>query len=796
MSRDEQIRLAGLDLLEQQIAVLNAELIVVRCSSAWHAYAQSHAPEDPNWKVGGRFLEAFSSNLYTPAARSSIAAALRAALAGTGAAQSASYSCGDAAAPSWYCLSFRKYMVEQQCFVLVAFEDITVTRRREAERKRGLAETKLQAVVAEHTDRGIIILDPKAIVEWVNPGFTQLHGYSPSEVIGKNLSLLCGLGSDSPARKLMERRMRAGVGVDVEALLQPKVGKPLWIRTEIRPVRSAAGFLEHFVAIEIDITESKLAAERLARERELLNTIVNGVPHLIVWMDRELVLRGCNQQYAIVAGLDSPAEIVGRTVAQLPLIAKHADRYNRIDRHIIETGTPALRLRETQRLANGEERVVMMNRMPLRLRNHSVGGVLAISEDITEDERAAQKMREDEERWMLALEVNDVAVWDFDVIANTVVGSARWTELLVQQGNWRPESVPLPAALIHADDLPHFKADWDALLLGTLPALESGIRLRIGDSYRHMRLRGRVVRRDRSAQALRVVGTMVDIHEATLKQMQTATASKLESIGQLAAGIAHEINTPTQYVGDNVRFLGDAFAGVQTCIDDLTALMEQCGDSIPSIDVSAYLSRADIPHLREEIPKAITQSLDGIQRIARIVGAMKEFSHPGQDRTPTDLNHAIANTIMVTTNEWKYVATIDTDLDATLPPVPVIPGEFNQVILNIIVNAAQAIGEARAAARAGKGTIRVVTRHSAQWAEVRITDDGCGMPPHVQRRIFDPFFTTKPVGKGTGQGLSIAHNVIVTKHRGSISVSSEPGRGTTFTIRVPLRAEESGQNAA
>jgi signal transduction histidine kinase len=178
-------------------------------------------------------------------------------------------------------------------------------------------------------------------------------------------------------------------------------------------------------------------------------------------------------------------------------------------------------------------------------------------------------------------------------------------------------------------------------------------------------------------------------------------------------GIAHEINTPTQYVGDNVRFLGDAFEGVLQCIDKVTALIAQYPESVPSASLREQVRSSDMPYLREEIPKAIGQSLEGIQRIAKIVGAMKEFSHPGQDRTPTDINHAIANTITVATNEWKYVATVEVDLDSSLPMVPVVPGEFNQVILNIIVNAAHAIADTRASDATRMGTISVATRRLA-----------------------------------------------------------------------------------
>lgn len=304
-----------------------------------------------------------------------------------------------------------------------------------------------------------------------------------------------------------------------------------------------------------------------------------------------------------------------------------------------------------------------------------------------------------------------------------------------------------------------------------------------------------MVKHDSAGLALRVVGTLVDIHDAMLRQAQAANATKLESIGQLAAGIAHEINTPIQYIGDNVRFLGDAFTGVHKAIDALNALMIGHGDAVP-VEIRSILACMDISYLRAEIPKAIGDSLEGIQRVAKIVGAMKEFSHPGQDRTPTDINHAIANTITVATNEWKYVARVATDLDSTLPPVPVIPGEFNQVILNLVVNAAHAIAETRGADETLKGTIHIVTRQVGDWAEICVGDDGCGMSAQVQQKIFDPFFTTKPVGRGTGQGLSIAHNVIVQKHNGTISVTSEQGRGTTFTIRIPLSIVDCSENAA
>ena len=255
-------------------------------------------------------------------------------------------------------------------------------------------------------------------------------------------------------------------------------------------------------------------------------------------------------------------------------------------------------------------------------------------------------------------------------------------------------------------------------------------------------------------------------------------AQKLEAIGQLAAGIAHEINTPTQYVGDNLRFLKESFGELDSLLGQLVEL--------GGPKARSALSEADFDYLKEEIPRALNQSLEGVDRVAKIVRAMKEFSHPAREKTATDLNRAIQSTITVASNEWKYVADIEMDLDANLPSVHCSPAEFNQVVLNMVVNAAHAISDVVGDGGKGKGKISVKTRPEGDWAIVEISDTGSGMPAHVQQRIFEPFFTTKEVGKGTGQGLAIAHNVIVDKHGGTIKVASAPGKGTTFTIRLPI----------
>ena len=286
-------------------------------------------------------------------------------------------------------------------------------------------------------------------------------------------------------------------------------------------------------------------------------------------------------------------------------------------------------------------------------------------------------------------------------------------------------------------------------------------------------------------------------------EIQLRQAQKLESIGQLAAGIAHEINTPTQYIGDNTRFVQDAFGDLNPLLSQFARLLEavKAGAVPPALvaEVEAAAAAADVDYLSAEIPKAIQQTLDGNERVAKIVRAMKEFSHPGtEDKTPIDLNHAIESTLTVARNEWKYVAEVVTEFDAELPAVPCLPGEFNQVILNLIVNAAHAIADVVGDGAKGKGTITVSTRRCGERVEVRIGDTGTGIPEKARDRVFDPFFTTKPVGKGTGQGLAIARSVIVDKHGGTISFETETGRGTTFIIHLPTtdKAANSRRSAA
>ncbi|OVE78013.1 hypothetical protein BVX99_00915 [bacterium F16] len=284
--------------------------------------------------------------------------------------------------------------------------------------------------------------------------------------------------------------------------------------------------------------------------------------------------------------------------------------------------------------------------------------------------------------------------------------------------------------------------------------------------------------------------TLIDVTELERLEMDLEHARKLEAVGQLAAGIAHEINTPIQFVGDNVRFLKDAAAPLLDVADNYAILLEHLKnqDLLPALRKRGeeVLEAANVGFMREEIPQAVDQSLEGIKRVSKIVRAMKEFSHPGQtELAPANLNEAIRTTMTIAKNEWKYVSTVDTDLQEPLPLVPCLINEINQVLLNMIINARDAIAE-KLRGSGDMGVITIATRQERGAVEIRVSDTGNGIPVETLPKIFDPFFTTKEVGKGSGQGLAISYNVIVKRHHGTLRAESEVGKGTTFIIGLPL----------
>ena len=398
---------------------------------------------------------------------------------------------------------------------------------------------------------------------------------------------------------------------------------------------------------------------------------------------------------------------------------------------------------------------------------------------LVRSERLSAQLRQEKQLIASVLASAPIAVWWKDAEGIFLGCNQAYAQL---RGLTSPaEVIGRPEGALHCNDgLGSQLDDVEQRVLATGSAVEQH-HMTVTDSdqrIRHCLLS--VLPRQDQRHAAGILGVCADVTQMTQLQQQVSQTSRLESIGQLAAGIAHEINTPVQYASDNIRFVTDA---AQQMLHTLQMLQQTAASKAEA------WADLDLAFLANEVPGALTQSLEGLDRVAEIVRAMKDYSHPGGERLPTDLNRLVDSTVQVSHSAWKYAAELRQDLDPCLGEVPCYAGEIKQSLLNLLVNASHAIEERRRVdGTDALGTITVKTARVGQEAVITVTDDGIGMDDQVRRRIFDPFFTTKPVGKGTGQGLALAHAAIVTKHHGRIEVTSTPMCGSTFTIVLPIPA--------
>lgn len=504
------------------------------------------------------------------------------------------------------------------------------------------------------------------------------------------------------------------------------------------------------------------------RDTEIL---LNSVPSLLIGLDAQGSIRQWNQAATTILGWEE-ATVLGKTLDECGVKWLTPDTTARVAACVQTEATGSL---DDVRLdRNGTTRFLGLN--ALRLNTDGAAGILVVGADITERKRAEKsenllRMLMDQSHDIIeVIDPDTLRFVDFNERACQDSGYSREELLSMSISDIDPAFATAPRNVAKAQ----LQETGGSAILETMHRRKDGSTYPVEASVRHVQL-------DRGYW-LCVVRDITD--RQRLQQSQ-----KLESIGQLAAGIAHEINTPTQYIGDNVRFLKDAFGELSSLLTNYGRLLEAAkgntlsGETVH--EVEAAVEHADVGYLLEEIPKAIAQTLEGVTRVAKLVGAMKDFSHPGtKDKILVDLNRAIESTITVARNEWKYVAEMETDYDSSLPPVLCLPAEFNQVILILIVNAAHAIADVVGEGNSGKGKITVQTRNGPE-CEIRIQDTGTGIPEKIRPRIFEPFFTTKEIGKGSGQGLAIARSVIVDKHGGTIHFETEEGKGTTFVVRLP-----------
>lgn len=386
------------------------------------------------------------------------------------------------------------------------------------------------------------------------------------------------------------------------------------------------------------------------------------------------------------------------------------------------------------------------------------------------------------------------------ILRGQLVFSSGTDQVFLLVSPWVTEVESLDELNLTLSDFPLHSplSDFLILLQAQKASLADGRRLSSDLSALNLELEDRVVRRTQAleeiAQELRDSKQSLEyeMHERTRVEIELRHAQKLESVGQLAAGIAHEINTPMQYIGNSLHFIKSAlkdYEKISWIAEDRLSCKKESMNvdlSMPTNDLDAI----DLDYIRDRAPKALDRALDGIAAVTKIVRAMNEFTHPdGEAKNGADINRALNTAATVARSEYKYVAKLVENFQL-LPSVECHIGDLNQVFLNLIINAAHSIADTAEK----QGVITISTWVETDVVKITVADNGTGIPENIKHRVFDPFFTTKEVGRGTGQGLTISHNIIVNKHGGHLEFQSEKGKGTTFQITLPISANRLKDN--
>jgi PAS domain S-box-containing protein len=523
----------------------------------------------------------------------------------------------------------------------------------------------------------------------------------------------------------------------------------------------------HERAISICSEEMSELNAHLSAERDRLYTIVTSMREGLCVVDAEAELAFANPAAARMLG--APLEgLVGRSFYDFVDDAELA----RVRAHFMH-GAPSVQSEELRlSTANGAIDVAISI---ARLHGENAGSVV-IFRDVRERKAALDALRASEQRFRAIFESAAVGILRSSLDGAVLQCNAAYAKMI----GMTPEELEGQRWMDHIHPEEREAAEALTRRVGSIDApliFERRLVNRAGATVWAALSVSTVC--DANGTRLFKIAIARDITEQRHLEISLRHAQRLEAVGRLAAGVAHEINTPIQFVGDNLAFLRTAHADL---VRAYAAVRARAGAEHEQalLDVER---EADLAYLVDECPRAIQQSLEGIGHVAEIVGAMKVFSHQDRssDQTQVDLNAALRSVVTVARSETKHVAEVILDL-GDVPPVLAFPSDLNQVFLNLLVNAAHAVADA---ARM-PGTIRVRSRVEGDDAIVTVEDTGTGIAENVRGRIFDPFFTTKEVGRGTGQGLALARAIVVDKHKGSLTFETEVGRGTTFVVRLPV----------
>jgi PAS domain S-box-containing protein len=570
-------------------------------------------------------------------------------------------------------------------------------------------------------------------------------------------------------------------------------GEPRWASLTLSSIFDQDETTVRHVVVQIqDVTERKRAELALSESEERFRTAFEETNLGMAIVDTEATILRVNTALEQRILGYATEELVGRDLFSITNPGDYEEDMA-VGRRILSGESSTVQHERRYRHSNGSWVWCLLNLSAVRGDDGAVRQYVLQVEDVTQRRVIEQFLRESESRYRSLVEHLPLVTYRdrLDADSSNLFSSPQVEHLLGRPPqDWIDDPTLFPA-VIHPDDRERVMAEVQRCN-ETLEDFACEFRTLGVDGHHAVVFKEGVVVRDEQGEPMYRQGYLLDVTERRGLEEQLRLAQKLESVGQLAAGIAHEINTPIQFVGDSMAFVRDATA-------DLLALLAASRDGLASLQgpeadaVRAQLAEAeeeaDLAYLRERLPAAFERTADGIDRVASIVRAMKAFAHPTVGtHAPVDLNESVRTTLVVAKAEYKYIADVELDLDDAIPLVSADAGELNQVLLNLVVNAAHAIEDTGDRNATRRGTITITTASAGGDVVVAIRDTGCGIPDDVRARIFDPFYTTKVVGRGTGQGLAIARSIVVDNHHGRIEVDSSPGGGTTMTVRLPVEA--------
>jgi PAS domain S-box-containing protein len=624
-----------------------------------------------------------------------------------------------------------------------------------------------------------------------------MMGYEPGEV-GSSTDWWDGLLHPDERIAVHTARSRhiqgVGGGYKSEYRAQRRDGSWAWLLEVGCIERNSAEQAVRVSGVLLDITVERQEQFRLQQRLERLRTVFDYTYQFAGLLSRDGVLLESNRTALKAAGV-TLNDTVGKLFWEAPFWAQQPQaEIARLREGIERAGRGEfVRFQYQTEQPLGTVRIVDFSLLPVLDDDGQVVWILSEGRDVTDIVNAHKALRTLEDRLAVATSSANLGLWDVNLHSGDAWLNDRWWTMLGYEPNELSRSYDVWRELLHPDDL------LPALAVlqhrgGAQAEFRIEYRMRSKDgSWRWIHCCGRTVATNELGEPQRVAGVHLDVTERKEAEIRLASAERLESVGKLAAGVAHEINTPIQFVNDSVYFIRDAVNELLQLTGRLSAIAAR---DAANADAVAAIG-ADVPYFKQQLPKALERSLDGLKRVAEIVSSMRELAHPDRpEMSEVDINHVIRNALVVARAEYKYVAEVATDL-APLPPVRCHGGELNQVILNLLVNASHAIADI-VGGSGSRGLISVSTRLDGDAVLISVADTGGGIPENIRHRIYEPFFTTKEVGRGTGQGLAISHNIIVKRHGGSINCHSEIGKGTVFQLRLPrdCRRETGREQAA